>query len=482
MSLKNFVMEKLAEVTTPLSEHQQRVVDKLKENNVLIAHGMGSGKTLSSIAAADALKRPTKVLVPASLVNNYKKEIEKHTTGDVPDFDIESINTAISRDKEVTPEDLLIVDEAHMARNPSSQRSKWLEEKARKAGRVALLTGTPVYNNISDLAPIINILHGKKVVPENPVEFEKMFITETKKDPNLFMRLFGIKPGVIKSISPSASEKLKSLLKGKVDVYENKEDMPLREDIVKKVPLSSTQQRYYNYLLDVLPWHMRYKIKSNLPPSKQESRGLNSYLTGIRQVGLSTAPYDTRLSALEAGERSSKLTAALESIKEKMEKDKNFKSFVYSNFLEAGLNPMKALLDKENIPSGVFHGGLTKEKKKELVDAYNNGLIKVLLGSSSATEGLDLKGTKLIQVLEPHFNNPKVEQAIARGIRRGSHKELPEEERKVLVEKYLSTNRPSGLERLFGITPNISADEWLSQRASEKDTLTNAIKKILEEA
>lgn len=64
----------------------------------------------------------------------------------------------------------------------------------------------------------------------------------------------------------------------------------------------------------------------------------------------------------------------------------------------------------------VFTGALTKEQKNQAVQRYNedNGKPKVLLVSSSGGEGLDLKGTGLVQILEPHFNKSKIQQVVGR--------------------------------------------------------------------
>ena len=74
--------QKAASVTTELQPHQQRVVDRMQDDDqrgLIVAHGLGSGKTLTSIAVADALGLPADVVVPASLRANYMKEVQKHT-------------------------------------------------------------------------------------------------------------------------------------------------------------------------------------------------------------------------------------------------------------------------------------------------------------------------------------------------------------------------------------------------------------------
>ena len=100
----------------------------------------------------------------------------------------------------------------------------------------------------------------------------------------------------------------------------------------------------------------------------------------------------------------------------------------------------------------------------------------MLLLSSSGAEGLNLKGTKMAQILDPHFNDSKIEQVIARGIRRGSHAHLPEEERKVVVQKYLSVLPPN----IFGRpSKSLSIEQYLTSMASSKEDVKDMITKLM---
>ncbi|MFK5165319.1 hypothetical protein ACI3QP_12680, partial [Propionibacterium freudenreichii] len=61
------------------------MLDKLQRyGGVVAAHQVGSGKTLTSIAAGMQSGRPMEVITPASLVSNYEKEVAKHVQGDLP--------------------------------------------------------------------------------------------------------------------------------------------------------------------------------------------------------------------------------------------------------------------------------------------------------------------------------------------------------------------------------------------------------------
>lgn len=470
---------KVAHLSSALEPHQERVADRALNDNLLIAHGMGSGKTLSSIAVADRLKQLAEIFVPAPLVPNFQKEVQKHTGGRFVPYAVHSVPTAVQQGYEVVPGSTMIVDEAHMARNPEALRTKYLKEQAKRAGRLVLLTGTPTYNQPENLAPLVNMLYGKNVLPEDPTEFRKRFIGEHKVGPGVLGWLLGVKPGVVKELKHR--KELVELLRGHVDTFEQTKNMPEREEKDVVVEMSPEQQRLYDYLEGSVPWHLRWKMHRNLPPSKQESKSLNSFMSGLRQVSDTPGPYIAGTSAERAGELSPKLMTALGSILEKSKADPRFRGFVYSNYIDAGVSPMEALLRRAGISTAIFNGGLSKAQRKQLVNDYNAGKIKVLLGTSAATEGLDLEGTKLIQVLDPHFNESKTNQAIARGIRFGSHAHLPAEERRVLVERYYSKPRQNWLGKLIR-GEQTGVDQYIRNRALEKDELTRQLRDVFREA
>ena len=69
----------------------------------------------------------------------------------------------------------------------------------------------------------------------------------------------------------------------------------------------------------------------------------------------------------------------------------------------------------------------------------NGERVKIILGSESASEGLDFKYIREVHMLDPWFHLNKLEQVIGRGIRNCSHIDLPKEKRNVTVYHYAST-------------------------------------------
>jgi hypothetical protein len=63
-------------------------------------------------------------------------------------------------------------------------------------------------------------------------------------------------------------------------------------------------------------------------------------------------------------------------------------------------------------------------------------LVKVLLGSEVSGEGIDFKRIRQVHIVEPWYNQARIDQVKGRAIRNGSHLDLPPEERNVEIFKY----------------------------------------------
>ena len=123
--------------------------------------------------------------------------------------------------------------------------------------------------------------------------------------------------------------------------------------------------------------------------------------------------------------------------------------FVYSNFKEyGGLKPFIKVLEQagfvDYIEAGegrkrfaVWSGDEPNDWKDEIRSVFNqdknhNGSkIKVLLGSPSIKEGVSLFNVKQVHIMEPYWNQSRLEQIIGRAFRYCSHKNLPEEKQLV---------------------------------------------------
>jgi len=81
-------MGKFFKQAVDLQPHQKRVLKKLeKADRLLVYHGLGSGKTLTALAAGEDQKMPISVIGPAALKDNFSKEKKKHKIkGKTPEY------------------------------------------------------------------------------------------------------------------------------------------------------------------------------------------------------------------------------------------------------------------------------------------------------------------------------------------------------------------------------------------------------------
>lgn len=474
-------MRKVSDIATELQPHQQRVLERLRtQPGLVVAHGLGSGKTLSSLAVAEDTGGTTQVVVPAALQANYKKEIDKHVVDPQSSYLVSSLQREALRPKSEAraPVDTLIVDEAHRLRDPGTKAQQAIKQIPAK--KRVLLTGSSLYNRPFDLASLVNVAADAPVFPGNQADFDRRYVGSKVVDPGWWARnIRGVRPGSVPVLKNT--EELQKHLSHWVDYHENgKENFPNRVDESVEVPFSEEQKRIYDTVMDRAPGWVKYKVKNNLPPNKQESKDLNAFLSAARQVSVSPGGMQHGLSPEEAASRSPKVQRAVERLLEARKANPNHRAVVYSNFLDAGIAPYEALLQKNQIPYGKFTGDMPKSQRDQLVSAYNEGKTPVMLLSSAGGEGLDLKGTRQIQVLDPHFNKEKIEQVIGRGIRYKSHEHLPEDQRSVKVEQYYSTeNEPGALGKLLGRKRPGSVDEYLRQLSSDKDRLNQQVRQLL---
>ncbi|NDC55395.1 MAG: hypothetical protein EBZ69_00960 [Alphaproteobacteria bacterium] len=464
-----------------LQEHQQRITDRVTnaDPRMLVYHGLGSGKSLSALAAAEAAKKlygdDYGIVVPASLRGNFQKEVKKFTRNSDPEI---MSYTGLGMGKQFKkPPKTLIMDEAARLRNPDSAMTQAAMRTAQQAQRVMLLTGTPITNSPSDLAPLVSMLDGKNIDPES---FAQRYIGYQKVKPGWIGWLRGVKPGVRPFIKNE--KELRELLTGKVDYQPSKtpEGVNVNEEIIR-TPLTSEQRKIHEAIRTKIPPGFLWKLDQEFPLSRDELRRLNGFLTGMRQAGLSTRTFRADKNPLRSFEQSGKLQAAYGNLKKVLDEDPRKKAIIYSNFIDSGISPYAAALEKNKIPYGVFHGSIPVKQRQQALNDYNTGKLRALLLGPAAAEGISTKGTSLIQLLDPHWNEARLQQAKGRGLRFDSHAGLPEELKNVAVQRYLNQSEEPGFlaRKLFGKQRHRTADEVLERLTAEKEQLNESFRNLL---
>lgn len=469
-----------------LKPHQERVQTQAETNikneqptKMLVVHGMGTGKTLTSLAAAEKLQAPYTVVVPAALRRNYQESTDRFVVNGQPS-NIVSYNR-LAKDPESLTADTVVFDEAQRLTSPGSLQSQAAKLLAQKAKNVLLLSGTPMRNDPSELAPLVSILTGKHI---NPEEFRDKFIKVDKSYP-------GGTWGMLTGAAPEYKEQLdnveefRNLLAGKVDYYKpSTHPVPVKTE-THEADMHPDQIKIYQAMFNKMPFLTRWKLKHNYPLKPQEYLKLQSFMTGPRQAAISLLPYMSQKHPLKAFSNSGKLQSAFGKLKEFLGEDENKKAIIYSNFINAGLVPYSAGLQAHGVPHAMFHGGLSDKERQQLVDDFNSGKIRVALIGPSGSEGISLKGARLTQILDPHWHESRTAQAAARGVRMDSHTHLPEDQQNMTVQHFVSRIPKSGLAGFWsmltrGSAKDLTVDHYLRNMSDNKQKLITEVEKELE--
>jgi SNF2 family DNA or RNA helicase len=457
---------------------------KLDDSKGLIVHwGTGAGKTKFFLDAAkkaldEDKKHDALIVAPASLVTNVDKELDKHKIKlDRKRLHVFSYEKANNISDELAKHrySIAIADESQKLRNSDTQRAQSLEQIFRKADKRILATATANFNHGADVSHQINLAAGREVMPTKRKDFENRYLRKVNKPQGLTDKILGRKPEQEDKLI--RQEELGEIFKEHVHMYDPKDDpaakdkFPTITEKTVEVELSPEQQKYYKFLEGQMPFWLKMKVRHSLPLDKKEKAQLNAFSQGIRQVSNSTRHLVQNRDSMNF---TPKIQKAVSSLEAGMKKDKNFKGLVYSNYLDAGVDEYSRALIERGIKHGKFVGSLSKEEKDVLKNDFNAGKMPVLIVSSSGSEGIDLKGVKRVQILDPHFNPSKIKQVIGRASRYESHTHLPKEERTVEVEHFLSVH-PKGL---FGKPPT-SIDKYLREMSDDKSDVFDQIKNVM---
>lgn len=144
-----------------LRPHQTVVIERLmcalsEFGGALLCDEVGMGKTFVALAVARRFARVL-VVAPAVLERMWSDALSR--TGMKAGF---ASYERLSRGKSPGTEgDLLILDEAHHARNPATRRYARIAQLARHAA-VLMLTATPVHNRRADLVALLSLFLGSR--------------------------------------------------------------------------------------------------------------------------------------------------------------------------------------------------------------------------------------------------------------------------------------------------------------------------------
>jgi SNF2 family DNA or RNA helicase len=165
----------------------------LAQGKAILGDEMGLGKSVEALAAMCHLQLQGEkhflVVCPASVLVNWAHEIRRHSElmpyrlhgpdrqrnfrvwalrGGVAVTTYDSLRSLPNPDGLALA--MLVVDEAHYAKNPAAERTKAVRTWARMTGRVLFLTGTPMENKVEEFRTLVAHLRPDLVYHINAVD------------------------------------------------------------------------------------------------------------------------------------------------------------------------------------------------------------------------------------------------------------------------------------------------------------------------
>ena len=418
---------------TELKPHQERVVRFMMDSNergMVLFHTVGSGKTITALAVARCLLKPgIKIVVatPASVKKQFERELEKLGVPDVAERTtfVTHQGLATQYTTIVNKKTILVIDEAHNFKNMDGIRTQAAINASHVAYKVLLLTATPITNRPKDLVPLIAMQQGVRA-PRLIKQIENI-VRADPEHPDL------------------------SAFKCKFSYFITPMD-------VKNYP--SFAERYVT--VDMTPeYYARYlRVQRSMIPDNDgdaamtsfKGKNLKVFMNGIRRAANVIGP-----------ETSPKVDYAIDRAATDVAQGK--KVLIYSGFKGNGVHAIKRRLAERGVPVLHIDGSQTLAQRTKDVQKYNSGEVPVLLITLAGAEGLDLKGTRTVLLIDPWWNVSKIEQIVGRAVRFQSHIALPKEERHVDV-LYLVLKKPAPLAP--GDNMRLSADEVIYRMGEAK--------------
>lgn len=355
-----------------LRPFQAEDVAFIRKNNyrVLIANAPGTGKTIECLACLKKDRKkltPTVVVCPPSVAHNWRRETKKwcqwakvyivkgHKIR-LPRKHIDVIiipwSILAARYLEILARkpQLLIVDEAHFAKNEESLRSQALQIIAKRTPHLLLLTGTPLINSAQELETLRDLFG--------------------EANPPMIRRL-------LEDVAPDIPPKTRSTI---------------------PVQLRPKNQAEYNKAeTDFQEW-LEQELKKRL----QSGEAVAAAHRAMAAEALVKVGYLRRIIG------KSKVYAAAEWIGRAVRLGEAV--VVFAEHRET-VKRIKYLLTKQRILHVTIAGSTPTSERLKAIDAFQSGKVPVFIGTKAAKEGITLTRARHLLFVERFYTSAEEEQA-----------------------------------------------------------------------
>ncbi len=524
MTVNEYCKPKQFNLQPPQKFLPEYINPKTPYKSILIYHRIGAGKTCSAIQIAERWKEIRRIIfvLPASLKGNFKNELRglcggnnyltpneriklaKYQPNDVEYqeiieksdqrinkyYDIYSYNKFIEYIKKGTMKlhnSVLIIDEIQNMVSETGTYYKELYELIDNSSRnlrIILLSATPMFDRPVEIALTMNLLNPEINLPTGK-QFDKMFIQEKEMKNKTY---FTVKNMDI----------FKEKIKGYVSYYLGAPAFTFPTMTIKYVEceMSSFQVSVYKQIIK----KENGGVELYLMPTKEEvlnaSNLPNNFYIGARFVSNVVFPNRkineyglNSFTNKKIKNNLSKYSCKIDKIMTNVRRAVG-KIFIYSGFKEfAGLRTIVKVLEAFGYKNyqtegpgrkrfAVWSGDESSELKDEIREVYNRNdnlygdKLKIILGSPSIKEGVSLKAVRYVHVLEPYWNQSRLEQVVGRASRFCSHINLPFDERHVKVYVYVAMHPDI----------EITVDQYIRKLSETKNKIIKQFEKAIKEA
>ena len=393
-------------------------------DKMLLFHGIGTGKTYTSITIAETIKsiNPNMkilVILPARLKTNFIDELKGINNYEILSYESLRNKLIIAKNykKEIiklTKNKIIIIDEVHNLLNGNIKQDN--------INKILKL------NKIDKKIPAINatILRLLTIIADNSSKF--FFLTATPIFDN-----YGQFIQLVLNLNPTTDiskinnlSYLINLLKGKISFYKFNDKTVFPKVIIDniKIPITKNQEKKIN------------KLEKDNFCIKQ------------RQI-------------LISGDKTLKNAPKLQKLFELLKLPG--KQVIYSNFINNSLNLIIKYLKSKgwtnyfdnklnDYKTFILWDASLKDKYKlevkkilNSIDNIDGKIIRVILGSPSIKEGISFKHIQHLHQLDPVWNLSAKEQIEGRCIRYKSHEDIPIDhstlKKEVVIHNYIGISK-----------------------------------------